>query len=745
MSGWAGSVSAASPTEQRLLRLGRLLCAMDRLPRRDLHLVVDGRPVSVAVDLAATELPELAGLADASEIVARIDVDEALGLADVSMILRPGSDGPGERWEPAGDATASLRRLLDESPAALGRGDALVPDAWAAELRAAGRSPWHPAPGPTTLVAAFDTVADADAASGLDRIAVADHDGDVTYSQLRARAHLLAAELAARGVGPGDRVGICVDRGARTLVAMLAVLYRGAAYVPLDPGLPAGRLEYIATDAHLRIVVVDVGTRGTIAWSLEVVEVPPIDALSEVRASPPPGSAVYPPAPDDIAYVIYTSGSTGAPKGVEVRHRNVCALTAATRSMFELDDSDVWSWFHSESFDFSVWEIWVALSVGATVVPVPVETGRSPCEFARLLGDQGVTVLSQTPSAFEALLDVAPDLLGQLSVRLVVLGGEPLDSRRLAPWYAACPDAAVVNMFGITETTVHVTAQPVRAADTASRLWSVGHPIAGWEVRVIDPARRLLPPGLCGEIVVGGAGVAAGYLGQPDLTARSFRPVDGHPAYASGDYGRLLADGRLEHRGRLDRQVKLRGYRIEPGEIVAALRGHPGVAAAAVVHVPGHAVTAHLRGVIVPGPDAGDRLVDDVRAHLRRVLPAHMVPAVLTTADALPLTANGKLDEPALRDLPLRDHAGTGASRPGRAGEGAAASSPASMVVREVLVQILGHVADDDRSLFEQGANSLAIAKIVSRITAQGWTLSVRDVYECQTPAALVDRIGAAS
>ncbi|WP_143343260.1 AMP-binding protein, partial [Crossiella equi] len=262
------------------------------------------------------------------------------------------------------------------------------------------------------------------------------------------------------------------------------------------------------------------------------------------------------------AYVIYTSGSTGRPKGVVVPHRNVLALVAATRPEYALSTADVWTWFHSSAFDFSVWEIWGCLLTGGRLVVVPYFVSREPDRFAELLAAEGVTVLSQTPSAFTQLLTVDHHAL---SPRLVVFGGEPLDARVLLPWFDQHPGSRVVNMFGITETTVHVTHQTLDRSLALAATRSVGPALPGWHLLVLDPEGRVQPPGVPGEICVGGAGVATGYLGQETLTAQRFRWNEhtGSRLYHSGDLGRLRPDGRLEHLGRIDSQVKLRGFRIE--------------------------------------------------------------------------------------------------------------------------------------------------------------------------------------
>ena len=352
----------------------------------------------------------------------------------------------------------------------------------------------------------------------------------LTYRELDSRADELAAGLRARGVRPGDHVGLCLPRSTDLVAMMLAVLKADAIYVPLDPDHPADRRARTAEDAGLRLTVEDTA---------------PLTGHPAGHRAPTARPATAP------AYVIHTSGSTGRPKGVVVPHANVLALIDATRDDFGLGPGDTWTLFHSSAFDFSVWEIWGALLTGARLVVVDYWVSRSPADFHALLAREGVTVLSQTPSAFTQLMAADREhgeQRGQgtpLALRLVVLGGEPLDARPLRDWFDRHPEdrCRLVNMFGITETTVHVTAQTVTRRTALSGSRSVGRPLPGWYVYVLDARGRPVPPGAPGEIHVGGAGVATGYLGRPGLTGQRFVPDPWHGGrmYRSGDLGRLLA------------------------------------------------------------------------------------------------------------------------------------------------------------------------------------------------------------
>ncbi|GLZ28524.1 hypothetical protein Lesp02_07140 [Lentzea sp. NBRC 105346] len=530
-----------------------------------------------------------------------------------------------------------------------------------------------------------------------DAIAIVDGDNEITYRELVDRAARRAAALDA---GPGDLVGVCLDRSANLIITLLAVLMTGAAYVPLDPAHPEARRDLIAQDAGLTQVI----------NSVEQDEAEP-EALK--------GN------PDDPAYVIYTSGSTGTPKGVVIPHRNVTALLDGTTKDFGFGPHDTWTWFHSAAFDFSVWEIWGCLLTGGRVVVVPHWTSRTPEDFRDLLRHHRVTVLNQTPSAFSQLLDLESRQPSELDVRLVIFGGEPLDTRPLTRWLDTHPETRLVNMFGITETTVHVTAQTITRKEALDGTKSVGRPIPGWNVRVVDEQRNVVPFGHTGEIAVGGAGLALHYLNRAELTSQRFVEIDGERLYLSGDKGRLNADGTLEHLGRLDNQVQLRGHRIELDEIREVLLTDPAVVAAAVIlNQPGDAATARLDAyVVLDGTTA-----NDLKRRAARMLPEYMVPSV-TELPALPLTGNGKLD---VSQLPQFEE-------PAR--QEPEGDDQLAKVLSVWRAQLRTEVTATD-NFFDLGGNSLLAARIVRALRDQGIALTVRDVYRNPTPAALVSSGG---
>ncbi|KIR62277.1 hypothetical protein TK50_30480 [Micromonospora haikouensis] len=624
-------------------------------------------------------------------------------------------------------------------------GHDLFDDAERAAIVALGRGPGGPPP-------AVDTIAHRVARHARrrpDAPAVSCAGQRLTYAQLDARATRVARALAAHGVAPGDRVGVCLDRSVDLIAVLLGVLRAGAAYVPVDPAYPAERIRYTVEDSGVALLV---GGGGIDPAGLTAG---PDDAAGEEPAAG---------GPDDTAYVIYTSGSTGRPKGVCVPHRNVLALVDATAGDFGLGPADVWTMFHSSAFDFSVWEIWGCLLTGGHLVVVPHLVTRSPQEFHALLAAERVTVLNQTPSAFAQLLDVDRRAADRLAVRLVVFGGEPLDARMLTGWFDRHPEreCRVVNMFGITETTVHVTAQTLDRGLALAGSRSVGRALPGWRVYVLDPDGRLLPPGAAGEIHVGGAGVADGYLHRPELTAQRFRPDPwaGGRMYRSGDRGRLLPDGRLEHLGRLDDQVKVRGYRIELDEIRQVLLDDPGVLAVAVVVQTGveSADTRLHAYVVLADPAAADAAtaadaetaagtatavgaraatgaLAEVRRRAARMLPDYMVPATVTALPALPLTGNGKLDT---ARLPAPAEPPAPAPAP-------AADAALDERIRAVWQRVLGAEVGPEDNFFDLGGNSLLALRLLNELRDQGLAdLTPRHLYVHQTVRGLAEAIGAA-
>ncbi|MGW2263282.1 amino acid adenylation domain-containing protein [Streptomyces koyangensis] len=577
-----------------------------------------------------------------------------------------------------------------------------------------------------------------------DATALTFRDASLTYAELDARAEVLARRLAAAGAGPERFVALLLPRSAELVVAILAVLRTGAAYVPIDPEYPAQRVGYVLDDAQavLAVTTAEVragldGIRTATPWLLldgdsegDGAGVAPDQGAGE-RTTPPVRSAGQP------AYAIYTSGSTGRPKGVVVPHHNVVRLFSASDSRYGFGQDDVWSLFHSFAFDVSVWEIWGALLHGGRLVVVPQEVTRSPGDLLRLLADERVTVLSQTPSAFYQLMaaDRADPRSGaRLALRWIIFAGEALDLGRLDEWYARhAEDAPVlVNMYGITETTVHASFLALDRALAAGADGSlVGEPLADLGFHVLDEDLRPVPPGTAGELYVTGPGLARNYANRPGLTAERFVAcpfgAPGARMYRSGDLVRPRADGGLEYLGRGDDQIKLRGFRIEQGEVEAALQRDPAVGKAQVLVREDQPGDRRLVAYLVPAEDGGQvpspsRLRDEAL----RSLPAYMVPSAFVAMERFPLTTNGKLDRRAL-PAPTRRHSVDAALVPPAAGT----ESAVAAVWREVLgVEEVG--ATDD--FFQIGGDSLSMVRVISRLrTVLGAELPVRTLFRART------------
>ena len=568
----------------------------------------------------------------------------------------------------------------------------------------------------------------------------------LSYGELNARANRLAHRLIALGVGPETRVGIALERSAELVVAVLAVLKAGGGYVPVDPAYPVDRIAFVLEDSEAPVLVTtdDLRARLPAFGGTTLCVDTDADAIAAESAENPSAAASV----DSLAYVIYTSGSTGKPKGVQVTHANVVRLFDATDSWFRFGAEDVWTLFHSAAFDFSVWEIWGALLYGGRLVVVPYLTTRSPEHFHRLLVEEGVTVLNQTPSAFRQLVqaDLASGVPADaLRLRYVIFGGEALDPYALRPWIERHGDdrPRLVNMYGITETTVHVTWREITRADLERGGSPIGIPIPDLSLYLLDRALEPVPAGVPGELFVGGAGVARGYLNRPELTAERFvrDPFSDDPdarLYRTGDLARRRLDGELEYLGRADQQVKIRGFRIETGEIEAALASHPAIATATVVVREDAAGEKRLAAYVVARAGETAPTAAELRAHVSAGLPEHMVPAGFVALDTLPLTENGKLDR---RALPAPEEAEGAVAAEAYVAPGTEAERDLAEVWRDVLG--LERVGIDDNYI-ALGGDSIQSVRIVAAARGRGLAISIPHIYRHQTVrelATVADRL----
>ncbi|OBJ25110.1 non-ribosomal peptide synthetase [Mycobacterium colombiense] len=563
----------------------------------------------------------------------------------------------------------------------------------------------------------------AQVARAADAVAITCGERSWTYREVDESANQLAHLLTEQGAGPGQRVAVVIPRSAEAVMAIFAVLKTGAAYVPIDPSVPEARLQFVLGDSAPVAAVTTADVRSRLDGFDGLI----VD-IDDPAVRTQPTTALPVPAPENIAYIIYTSGTTGTPKGVAIPHGNVTLLLETLDAQLGL--GQVWTQCHSLAFDFSVWEVFGSLLYGGRLVVVPDAVVRSAEDLHALLVREQVSVLSQTPSAFYALQSadaLAPELGEQLKLQTVVFGGEALEPHRLSTWLHRHPGLPrMINMYGITETTVHASFREIVDGDVDSNVSPIGVPLANLAFFVLDGWLRQVPVGVVGELYVAGGGLATGYVGRPGLSSTRFvacpHGAPGGRMYRTGDLVRWGADGQLQYMGRADEQVKIRGYRIELGEIQAALASLSGVEHAAVIAREDRPGDKRLVGYVTGTADPAE-----VRAQLGERLPSYMVPSAVVVLDALPLTVNGKLDT---RALPAPEYSDADRYR--------APVSAIEEILAGIYAQVLGveRVGVDD-SFFDLGGDSILSMQVVARARAAGVVCRPRDVFVEQTVAKL--------
>ncbi|MEL6771456.1 MAG: amino acid adenylation domain-containing protein [Bacteroidota bacterium] len=564
-----------------------------------------------------------------------------------------------------------------------------------------------------------------------DRVALTVGPATITYGALVRQAEDMAARLRASGVQRGSRVAVCAEPSVEMIAGLVAVWLASGAYVPLDPHSPTERAEYILENSEADVVLVSREVAGPIRARLDTYPTIALEAPAEGEHAGLPEDVVSTLGSQDLAYVIYTSGSTGRPKGVGVSHGSVASLFEACHPRFGFGGEDVWTLFHSFAFDFSVWEIWGALAYGGRLVIVPESDRRLPERLLDLLERERVTMFNQTPSAFQRLSEVIPDVHRALqSVRWIVFGGEALSASHLRAWRDRIPvgGPTFVNMYGITETTVHVTYAEVAAEDLLPDAESrIGRPLSHLRGYVLDQRGHIVPAGVAGELYVGGAGLAHGYLSDSRQTAARFVPdafsgLDGERLYRTGDRVRRLEDGSLAFVGRQDRQVKLRGFRIELGEIEAALERLPSIGQASVLLRTVGKTEALVAYVVATDETDAARL----RAGLASSLPSYMVPAAYVFLPQLPITPNGKLDTKALPD-PVYENEDHRTPR-----------TPLEEDLCRLWADALGRdEVGIDEDFFQLGGHSLLLMQVISRVRKLvGWEVPAKYLFTAPTVAA---------
>ncbi|OTA14506.1 Amino acid adenylation [Xenorhabdus vietnamensis] len=551
------------------------------------------------------------------------------------------------------------------------------------------------------------------------------------YAQLKAAAEHLAGRITDAGIQPQSRIAIVAEPSFEMIIGILAVLKAGCAYIPIDPASPEARTRYIAQDACADACLVTEQTR----------ELAPAECthhlLITLDEQIPP--ATFTPAairPDDLAYVIYTSGSTGKPKGVEITHGNVARLFSATERQFGFHQQDIWTLFHSFAFDFSVWEIWGALLFGGKLVLVSREQSRDPDAFYELAASKGVTVLNQTPTAFNQFIAADRRQPRNLALRYVIFGGEALNLMSLRPWLQRHGDRQpqLINMYGITETTVHVTCKPLTCEEIVSGRGSlIGKPLDDLSLYLLDASLQPVPDGVVAELFVAGGGLAKGYLNRPEITAERFILNPFNPQerlYRTGDLACRLPSGEFRYHGRCDQQVKIRGFRIETGEIEFALLQHPQVREAVViVYEPEEHGPQLVAYVVVESGQSNSQLQQVLRQHLSTTLAEYMIPSLFIGTQSIPLTINGKVD----RHLLAKPDFSVLFENSFVAPNTALQRQMCEIWQRALNVSRVG--VDDN--FFALGGDSILVIGMVAEAKDAGIALSAKDVFVHQTIARL--------
>jgi amino acid adenylation domain-containing protein len=592
-----------------------------------------------------------------------------------------------------------------------------------------------------TIVSRFERVV----AEDPHRVAIICGETSQTYGTLNSQANRLSEHLRKLGVRNDTFVAIYLDRSLEMLTAILGVLKAGAAYLPIDSKYPAARVLEMLDDARPVAIMTTAALAEGLSDQLSRLAIATLK-LDDFFASDEAAAFENPPlvaSEDDLAYLMYTSGSTGKPKGVMVTHKNVVRLLDQTDPWFSFNSTDVWTMFHSIAFDFSVWEIWGCLLTGGRLVIVPFAVSRSPRDFYDLLSTERVTVLNQTPSAFSMLIQVEQSATPvPLALRLVIFGGEALQYRKLAPWFQRHGDTApqLVNMYGITETTVHVTYRPIEAGETESVQESlIGVPIPDLHLHLLDNFGNPVAEGEIGELYVGGEGVTRGYLNRPQLNEERFIPDSsaqspGARLYRTGDLARLRPDGELVYLGRNDSQVKINGFRIELGEVETVMAAAPGVQqSCVVVHTDGNG-NQRLAAYFVAASE-NELTSASLGEFFAARLPAHMRPSSYTRLKELPLTVNGKLDQAALPTPSV----GSARQANGVLQSLSETEERVALIFQDVLD--LRRIGPDD-NFFDCGGTSLLLINAHLRLQAQFERLiPVTMMFECPTVRSLAKRL----
>lgn len=563
-----------------------------------------------------------------------------------------------------------------------------------------------------------------------ENVAIKFKNASMTYRELNEKSNQVAHFLRNLGIKSNDVIGLRLNKSLEMIVGILGILKAGGCYLPIDLSYPQERVSFMLKDSSAKLFLTNNAHKEDLEIPIDMYLLD-INSKNEIYNNNSDNLECI-NNPDDLIYIIYTSGSTGTPKGVMLKHRNIVRLIKNDKFQFDFNENDVWTMFHSVAFDFSVWELYACLLYGSKLILVPETTAKDANKFLQLLRDEKVTVLNQTPTYFYNLLD--RELLNEhsdLSVRYIIFGGEALKPNLVKPWKDKYPFTRIINMYGITETTVHVTYKELLEDDLLSPNSNIGKPIPTLKVYVMDQNLHILPYGVEGEMCVSGLGVCKGYLNRPELNKDRFviNPYNSNEIlYRSADDAYLTPDGDLHYLGRIDNQVKIRGFRVETGEIETKLLRHPNIKKCVVLPKKTSDFDNYLVAYLVMDQKLS---TSDLKAYISKLVPTYMVPNYFVFLDKLPLTNNGKIDRKKLLSLDVKIEKKKKYEAPRNEFE---------KVFQEILEKNLNikNIGIDD-NIIELGADSLTLMRITIELLEKNFIVNIQDIYELKTIRALSD------
>ncbi len=561
-------------------------------------------------------------------------------------------------------------------------------------------------------------------------IAVKFNEDFITYDELNKKSNQLAHYLRNKGIKPNDVVALRLNKSLEMIIAILGIIKAGGCYLPIDLSYPQERVSFMLEDSSAKMFLTNEQHKDDLSISIETFLLD-INESNEIYKNDT-NNLLCVNTPEDLIYIIYTSGSTGTPKGVMLCHRNVVRLIKNDNFQFDFNSNDVWTMFHSVAFDFSVWELYGSLLYGSKLILVPELTSKDPNKFLSLLRDEHVTVLNQTPTYFYNLLDM--ELLtpnNDLSIRYIIFGGEALNPSLLLPWKEKYPNTNFINMYGITETTVHVTYKKLTDKDLLSSNSNIGKPIPTLTTYIMDKNLHIQPYNVKGEICVGGLGVCKGYLNRPELNKEKFVINPYNPdeiLFRSADSAILTPNGDLHYVGRMDKQVKIRGFRIEIGEIENKLLKHPNVKKCVVLPKQNGSADSFLVAYIVAKKEVSS---DELKDYIRNLVPSYMIPSYFVFLDKIPINTNGKTDRKALLEMDIQVDTNKKYIAPRNDFE------KTFQMILEKNLQIKKIGIDDD--ILNLGADSLTLMRITIELLEKNYIVNIQDIYEQKTIRRISD------